>query len=93
MGLFGRVLLATGLSDTATGAFSVAAAVLVATSTGSTGAVAWVTVASTAPWLLFALPAGAVADRFDRPRVIGVANALRGLVMLAAGGRSRRDYA
>jgi len=86
VGLFGRVLLATGLSDTATGAFSVAAAVLVETSTGSTGAVEWVTVASTAPWLLFALPAGAVADRFDRPRVIGVANALRGLVMLAAGG-------
>lgn len=83
--LFGRVLLATGLSDTATGAFSVAAAVLVATSTGSTAAVAAVTIAATVPWLLFALPAGAAADRLDRPRLIGTANALRGVVMLAAG--------
>lgn len=81
--LFERVLLATGLADTATGVFDVAAVVLVATSSGSTRAVALVTAASTLPWLLFALPAGALADRASRPRAIGAANLLRGLVMLA----------
>ena len=35
------------------------------------------------PWLLFGLHAGAIADRFDRRRLVMLGNALRGLVVLA----------
>lgn len=86
-GLFGRVLLATGLSDTATGVFGVAAVVLVTTSSGSRS-VALGTGAATLPWLLFALPAGPLVDRVSRPRAIGTADPLRGLVMPAASAPS-----
>ncbi len=45
--------------------------------------VAGVTVAFGLPWLLFALQAGALADRLDRRRTMTVANAAQALVMVA----------
>ena len=43
-----------------------------------------VAAADTLPWLLMALPAGHLADRFDRGRVIVLANTLRAAAMLFA---------
>ena len=45
-----------------------------------------VTAASTLPWLLFALPARALAARVSRTKAIGAASLLRGLVMLVVIG-------
>ena len=47
-------------------------------------AVSVVAAADTLPWLLMALPAGHLADRFDRGRVIVLANTLRAAAMLFA---------
>ena len=48
--------------------------------------VSGVTFAFTVPWLLFGLPAGALADRFDRRRVLLCATALRLGVFVLLGG-------
>jgi MFS family permease len=45
--------------------------------------VATVEVAGQLPWLLFALPAGALVDRWDRRRVLWLTDAYRALVMVA----------
>ncbi|MEU5964092.1 MFS transporter [Micromonospora parva] len=49
--------------------------------TDSPALVAGVTLASTLPWLLFALPAGVLADRVDRRRLIMAMTAARALVV------------
>ncbi|MDV9169865.1 MFS transporter [Streptomyces sp. W16] len=41
-----------------------------------------VTAATTAPWLLFGLPAGAYADRFERRRLMIAADLLRALTLI-----------
>ncbi|MEU1289578.1 MFS transporter [Kitasatospora sp. NPDC005856] len=43
-----------------------------------------VTAATTVPWLLFALPAGAYADRFERRLLMVLADLLRAVVLLLA---------
>jgi MFS family permease len=55
-------------------------------------AVSGAAAADTFPWLLLALPAGAIADRFERGRVMAVTNMARALVIaglaaLVASGR------
>jgi MFS family permease len=45
--------------------------------------VACVAAADTFPWLVLALPAGAVADRFERGRVMAMTNVGRALVLVA----------
>ncbi len=47
-------------------------------------AVSAVIAADKLPWLLLALPAGHLADRFDRARVANMANFVRALAMVAA---------
>ena len=49
-------------------------------------AVSVVSAADSLPWLLLAVPAGHLADRFDRSRVIALANILRAAALLAAAG-------
>jgi MFS family permease len=46
-------------------------------------AVATVAAADTFPWLVLALPAGALADRFERGRLMAVVNMGRALVLVA----------
>ncbi|MEU9186814.1 MFS transporter [Streptomyces sp. NPDC048484] len=41
-----------------------------------------VTAATTVPWLLFGLPAGAYADRFERGRLMVIADLLRALTLI-----------
>jgi MFS family permease len=76
----------TTASNLADGLFQVGLPLLALTLTRSPGLIAAVTFALTLPWLLFALPVGALVDRFDRRRTMLAANLLRvaGLALLTA---------
>ena len=63
---FGTLLVAAGVSDLGDGVTLAAAPLLAASLTTDPRAVGAVAMAATLPWLLFALPSGAVADRADR---------------------------
>lgn len=65
-----RLIGASGLSNLADGVFQVALPLVTLGITRDPGAFASVTVAGRLPWLLFALPAGALADRLDRRRTM-----------------------
>ena len=54
-------------------------------------AVSGAAAADTLPWLVLALPAGALADRYERGRVMAVTNMSRALVIVALALWSRRD--
>jgi MFS family permease len=81
---FRFLLSSTALSNLADGVLKVGAPLLAVTFTRSPTQVALVGAATTLPWLLFALPAGALADRLDRRRIMVLANALRATVLLGA---------
>ncbi len=72
--------LQANLSD---GIFQIALPLLAVSLTKAPGLVAGVTVASRLPWLVFALIAGALADRLDRRRTMVLVDA--GRVILLAG--------
>src|SRR5690606_32847573 len=67
---FGRLVVASGLSNLADGVFQIALPLVALGITRDPGAFASVTLVSRLPWLLFALPAGALADRLDRRRTM-----------------------
>ncbi|MEU6851766.1 MFS transporter [Actinacidiphila alni] len=71
------LLVATGISVTGDGAFQVAAPLLAASLTRDPLAVSTVTAAFYLPWLIAGLPAGALADRWPRRRVMLTADAVR----------------
>ena len=76
---------ASSLSNLADGLVKVALPLVAITLTDSPGLVAGATLAVTLPWLLFALPAGALADRVDRRIAMVTANVVRaiGVAVLA----------
>ena len=74
---FWRLWSASSLSNLADGLVKVALPLVAVTLTDSPGLVAGVTLAVTLPWLLFALPAGALADRVDRRIAMVTANVVR----------------
>ncbi len=74
----------SGLSNLADGVVKVALPLVAVQYTRSPTLIAGLAVALVLPWLLFALPAGALADRFDRRRMMLGANTVR--VALAAAG-------
>lgn len=80
-----RLLSVTALSDSANGIFAVAAVLSARQVGGSATAVAAVSAAATLPWLLVAVPAGVLADRVDRTRVITGCNLGRCVFMLTLG--------
>jgi MFS family permease len=80
---FWTVLSASGLANLADGVFWVALPLLAVGLTDSPALVAGVTVASRLPWLVFALVAGAMADRLDRRRTMILVDV--GRVVLLAG--------
>ena len=65
-----KLFTASALSNLADGIFQVALPLLALRITRSPGAVAGVALAARLPWLLFALQAGALADRLDRLRTM-----------------------
>lgn len=67
---FSRLVVSSGLSNLADGVFMVALPLVTLTVTRDPAAFAAVTFVYRLPWLLFALPAGALADRLDRRRTM-----------------------
>lgn len=78
-----KLWTSSGLSNLADGVFKIALPLLAIQLTQSPTLVAGLTVAATLPWLLFALTAGALADRLDRRKLMLWANLGRGLLPAA----------
>jgi MFS family permease len=83
--------MASGLSNLADGVFLVALPLVTLGVTREPAAFASVTLVGRLPWLFFALPAGALADRLDRRRTMTLVNLGRtaligGLAVVVAGG-------
>jgi MFS family permease len=74
---FWQLWSAATLSNLADGLVKIALPLVAATLTDSPALVAGVTLAVMLPWLLFALPAGALADRVDRRIAMVTANVAR----------------
>ena len=75
-----KLWTSSGLSNLADGVFKIALPLLAIQLTQSPTLVAGLTVAATLPWLLFALTAGALADRLDRRKLMLWANLSRALL-------------
>ncbi|MEV4711798.1 MFS transporter [Micromonospora sp. NPDC049374] len=76
-GRFWRLWSASAVSNLADGIVKIALPLVAVGYTRSPVLVAGVAAAYSLPWLLFALPAGALADRLDRRQVMLAANTLR----------------
>ncbi len=74
---FWRLALSSGASNLADGVFKLALPLAAIAFTRSPTLVAGLELARSLPWLLFALPVGAFADRMDRRRTMIVANLTR----------------
>jgi MFS family permease len=89
---FRRLVASSGLSNLADGVFTVALPLVTLRITRDPGAMGAVVLSLRLPWLLFALPAGALADRLDRRRTMLLVDVGRGVVIgmlalvVAAGG-------
>jgi MFS family permease len=88
---YARLVAASGLSNLADGVFLVALPLVTLGVTRDPAAFASVTLVGRLPWLFFALPAGALADRLDRRRTMTLVNLGRsaligGLAAAVAGG-------
>ena len=75
-----KLWISSGLSNLADGVFKIALPLLAIQFTQSPTLVAGLTVAATLPWLLFALTAGALADRLDRRKLMLWANLSRAML-------------
>ncbi|GHC79678.1 MFS transporter [Nocardiopsis terrae] len=82
-GSFRRLWTSSGLSNLADGVLKVVLPLTALRFTDSPLLIAGVTAALGLPWLLCALPAGALADRTDRRRAMLGANLVRGGLVLA----------
>ncbi|MFB7889524.1 MFS transporter [Cellulosimicrobium cellulans] len=80
---FRRLWTASTVSNLADGVLKVALPLVAVRYTDSPALVAGLTFALTLPWLLFALPAGALADRLDRRHAMIGANVARALLVVA----------
>ncbi len=88
---FARLASAAGLSNLADGVFQITLPLVALGITRDPAAFASVTVIGRLPWLLFSLPAGALADRLDRRRTMALVNLGRavmigGLAVVVAAG-------
>jgi MFS family permease len=72
----------SGLSNLADGVFKIVLPLLAVQLTQSPTLIAGLAVAATLPWLLFALTAGALADRLDRRKLMLWANVSRAMLPL-----------
>jgi MFS family permease len=80
---FTRLWAASTISSFGDGVTAVAAALLVASLTPDPVLVSGAVFAASLPWLLFALPSGALVDRMDRRRVMVVVDCLRAAAICA----------
>jgi MFS family permease len=79
---FGQLWLASGISGLGDGLAVAAFPLLAVSLTTSPGLVAGLVVAQRLPWLLLALPAGALADRLERLRAMAVVDVARAAVVV-----------
>lgn len=82
--MFRRLLAASGLANLGDGIAVLAWVWVASTLTRDAGLIALVPVALRLPWAVFAIPAGIVADRVDRRRLVIAMDAVRALAFLAA---------
>jgi MFS family permease len=87
-----RLWSASAVSNLADGVFQTALPLFALTLTRSPTAIAGLTLAARLPWLLFALHAGALADRLDRRRTMVTVDVARvvllvGLALVVVAGR------
>lgn len=82
-GPYWRLWTSAALSNLADGILKVALPLVAIGLTRSPVLIAGLAFAFTLPWLLFALPAGAIADRLDRRRLMLGANTFRGVLLAA----------
>ena len=78
---FWTLFSASFLANLSDGIFQIALPLLAVSVTKEPGLVAGVTVASRLPWLVFALVAGALADRLDRRRTMILVDAGRAILL------------
>jgi MFS family permease len=78
---FWTLVTASGLSNLADGIFKVALPLVALRYTRAPSLIAGLEVVRSAPWLLFALQVGALADRWDRRRTMLAANVVRGALV------------
>ncbi|MBW8870743.1 MAG: MFS transporter [Leifsonia sp.] len=78
---YAKLWTSAGLSNLADGVMKVALPLVAVRYTDSPALIAGLGFAFTLPWLLFALTAGALADRLDRRRLMLVANGARALFL------------
>jgi MFS family permease len=78
---FWRLWTSAALSNLADGIVKVALPLVALRFTDSPTLIAGLAFAVTVPWLFFALPAGALADRLDRRRLMLTANVVRALTL------------
>ncbi len=78
---FRNLVVASAMSNVADGVFQVALPLLAVTLTSSPALVAGVALAQRLPWLVVALPAGALADRLDRRTTMIRVDLVRVVVM------------
>lgn len=76
-----RLWASSGLSNLADGIVKVALPLVAVQHTRSPVLIAGLAFVLALPWLLFALPAGALADRIDRRRMMLGANSVRGALL------------
>lgn len=79
---FGKLWTAAAFSNLADGVGRVAVPLIATTLTRDPLAIAALGALAFLPWLLFGLPAGMIVDRYDRRRIMALANALRGFAAL-----------
>lgn len=79
------LLTGSTLSSLADGSFKVALLLIAKATTASPALIAGASFAATLPWLLASLPAGAIADRGDRRRIMLAADIARGVLLAVFG--------
>jgi MFS family permease len=82
-GAYWRMWTSSGLSNLADGVLKVALPLVALDFTRSPALIAGLTFAFTLPWLVFALPAGALVDRLDRRHAMLGANCIRATLLAA----------
>lgn len=80
---YAKLWTAASVSYVGDGIYYTALPLLAATLTRDPLRIAAVEVAGQLPWLLFALPAGALVDRWDRRRILWLTDAYRSLIIAA----------
>lgn len=82
-GNFWKLLTSSGLSNLADGVFKLALPLVAIRYTQEPVLIAGLSLVASLPWLLFALQAGALADRLDRRKIMLSANVARAILLAA----------